>query len=182
MRDDGPGRRRLLAALHVLLRPLEGERRAELLGRIAAWAGPGAEDGDGAGDGEVGRPLTTDELRRLAAGPVTVGAHSVDHPPLAGLSPERLAHQVAGSKSRLEALLGHGTGAGVDRFAYPFGLATDVDPAAVAAVGRAGFRCACLAEDDTVGRSTDPLRLGRLWVDDVPAETLERRLRWWIGG
>jgi len=177
-----------LRRLHRRLRPLLEAERWAVIEQLEARSDPADEvagtpagevagtDDDGTDDD--GRPCTADELRRLADGGVTVGAHSREHPPLAGLPPARLEDEVAGSKARLEEVLERP----VDRFAYPFGLAADVDRRAVDAVRRAGFRLACTAEDDAVGRAADPLRLGRLWVDDVPAAVLERRLRRWIGG
>jgi hypothetical protein len=58
--------------------------------------------------GLVGRPehLGEADLRELAAFGHAVGSHAIDHAPLAGLAPEELRAQVAGSKTWLERIVG----------------------------------------------------------------------------
>jgi peptidoglycan/xylan/chitin deacetylase (PgdA/CDA1 family) len=88
-------------------------------------------------DGELaGRPLLDrDELLRLAAGGVTIGAHTRTHPSLPDVDAETARAEITGSKADLESELGQP----VDLFAYPFGRH---GPAAVTAARNAGFRAA----------------------------------------
>ena len=62
--------------------------------------------------------LTWDMIRAMAAsGLVTIGAHTVDHVVLPGLSRDAASAQIVGSRRRIEAELGRT----VRHFAYPFG-------------------------------------------------------------
>jgi peptidoglycan/xylan/chitin deacetylase (PgdA/CDA1 family) len=62
--------------------------------------------------------LTWEMIRAMdASGRVTIGAHTVDHVPLTGLSLAAARAQIGGSKRRIEAELGRA----VRHFAYPFG-------------------------------------------------------------
>lgn len=63
-------------------------------------------------------PLSTDEVRALAAAGHTVGAHTHTHPNLAALPFEAACDEIRRNKEELEALLG----APVRHFAYPYGL------------------------------------------------------------
>jgi peptidoglycan/xylan/chitin deacetylase (PgdA/CDA1 family) len=85
----------------------------------------------------------------LAAG-MEIGAHSLTHPDLTGLSDRRLDEEVAGSRMMLEDRLGIPVGS----FAYPFNLHDERTDAAVA---KAGYRAACAG----VHRSGSPLALFR---------------------
>ena len=51
----------------------------------------------------------------VASGHVEVGGHTLTHPRLSELSPERQAHEIRENKRQLEALLGHS----LLSFAYP---------------------------------------------------------------
>jgi peptidoglycan/xylan/chitin deacetylase (PgdA/CDA1 family) len=123
------------------------------LGTIAAWAGVarGVDDAD--------RPMTIDELRRLAASPlVTIGSHGRTHPSLALVEPERRDQELRRSSEDLAAWLGVAPTA----FAYPFGVwATDVDAATRDAVAAAGYACA-------VVNTVDVPRGDRLLIPRAP--------------
>jgi peptidoglycan/xylan/chitin deacetylase (PgdA/CDA1 family) len=114
------------------------------------------------------RPLTRDELARLAASPlVTIGSHARTHPSLAVAEPARRDAELRDSRADLERWLGTAPTA----FAYPFGVwGTDVDPAARDAAARAGYRIAVTNSADAP--RGDPLALPR-----VPAAGLRAALR-----
>ncbi|MBV9551025.1 MAG: polysaccharide deacetylase family protein [Alphaproteobacteria bacterium] len=79
--------------------------------------------------------LTWDEVRRLAARGVTIGAHGDSHWPMHDRqSSSWLAQQAMGAKAHIEAEVGP-----CRFFAYPFGNTRDVGPAAWKAVRDAGF-------------------------------------------
>ena len=114
------------------------------------------------------RPLTRDELARLAASPlVTIGSHARTHPSLAVTEPARRDAELRDSRADLERWLGTAPTA----FAYPFGVwGADVDPAARDAAARAGYRIA-------VTNSTDAPRGDPLTLPRVPAAGLRAALR-----
>jgi peptidoglycan/xylan/chitin deacetylase (PgdA/CDA1 family) len=114
------------------------------------------------------RPLTREELARLAASPlVTIGSHARTHPSLAVTEPARRDAELRDSRADLERWLGTAPTA----FAYPFGVwGTDVDRAARDAAARAGYRIA-------VTNSTDAPRGDPLALPRVPAAGVRAALR-----
>lgn len=102
---------------------------------VAGRAGATA-DWDGAGP-LAGRPLLSwPALRRLAEGGVTIGAHTLTHPRLPELGATELSREVDQSRAEVAEHVGQMPPC----FAYPYGR---TDEAALAAVERAGFLCAC---------------------------------------
>jgi len=83
--------------------------------------------------------MTADQVVALAAAGIEVGSHGSTHIPLAGLPPERLAAEVADSRSTLTQLLG----SQVSGLAYPYG---SMDGAARRAVAAAGYQYACAVQ------------------------------------
>lgn len=90
-----------------------------------------------AGFDDAHAPLTVRELRRLADHPLmTIGAHTVSHPVLSGVSLETQLDEIAGSRRALEGWLGRP----VTAFAYPGGQpGADYDALTVDALVRCGF-------------------------------------------
>lgn len=82
-----------------------------------------------------GAMLTEEEIRSLARAGWEIGAHTVGHPDMATLSYAACRAEIAGSRERLQDIIG----APVDTFAYPFGR---YGPEAVAAVRDSGMRAA----------------------------------------
>lgn len=63
------------------------------------------------------RLMTTDRLRELAADPlVTIGGHTMSHPPLSRLTGEELREEITEGTERIEEALG----VSLDRFCYPY--------------------------------------------------------------
>lgn len=86
------------------------------------------------------RPLiSADDVLKLNAAGMEIGAHTVSHTRLAGIGADRLKAEVSDSRSQLSDLLGHP----VRGFAYPWGA---MDAAARQAVRDAGFDHACAVE------------------------------------
>src|SRR6266850_1794000 len=83
------------------------------------------------------RPLTVDELKRLAGNPlIEIGGHTLSHPTLALMSYAEQAREVEGCRTALEQLVGAPIGA----FAYPYGVSThDYSADTVSVVRGAGF-------------------------------------------
>ena len=64
--------------------------------------------------------LSIHEIHALAGAGITFGAHTARHPSLPDVSLEVVRQELAGSKTKLEALLGHE----VSTLAYPYGRTT----------------------------------------------------------
>jgi peptidoglycan/xylan/chitin deacetylase (PgdA/CDA1 family) len=82
------------------------------------------------------RLLGPDGIREAAERGMEVGAHSMTHPRLSGLEPDRLEREVGGSRRALGEVLG----GEIRGFCYPYG---DLDLPAIRAVQRAGYDYAC---------------------------------------
>jgi peptidoglycan/xylan/chitin deacetylase (PgdA/CDA1 family) len=115
-------------------------------------------DWDGAGE-LSGRPLLGwPELRKLVQTGIRVGAHSRTHLRLPELAPGEAADEIEHSHTETARRLQ----VPVPAFAYPYGrISADV----VAAVERAGFRCACGIERGLNYPGTDLFDLRRVPVD-----------------
>jgi peptidoglycan/xylan/chitin deacetylase (PgdA/CDA1 family) len=166
---EGPAspRMELYRTLWDRFSPLDHAERQHLLSELATWSGRPRLVRD------THRSLTVEELVALDGGPVEVGGHTVTHPLLPGLDPERLRIEIEDNKRCLEGLLHRE----VVSFSYPFGAN---DPAAVGAVERAGYRLAVAARPDTVAPGDDPFRIGRFDVKNWTGAEFERRLRGWF--
>jgi peptidoglycan/xylan/chitin deacetylase (PgdA/CDA1 family) len=146
------------------LRHLPAPRIEEELASLERERGPVADD--------LGRPVSVDELVSLGSGPVEIGAHTMTHPSLPVLGSEERRSEIAGSRTRLEELVGRP----LEAFAYPYG---DYDGGTVRLVRRSGFRRACTIAESRLSRFSSPFLLPRYPVRDWPAEELERRLAQW---
>jgi len=114
--------------------------------------------------GETSRPLpsdlmmTTAQVRRLHASDMEIGAHTVTHPILARLEPERAASEIGDSKRRLEAI----TGNPVSLFAYPNGKpGRDYRQEHVGMVKQLGFEAAVSAAHGVAHAASDSFQLPR---------------------
>lgn len=162
-------RRRERHALHLALwerlRNLEDDVREDILGRLARWAGR-AMPAEAAA-----RPMTADEVARLAASPlIEIGGHSLTHRAMSDLSPARQREEIEQSGRDCERL----TGTRPRSFAYPFG---DHGPGTADLTRQAGYARACTTRPDLVFQDTDPYRLPRVAVPDLDGTRFLRRLR-----
>lgn len=63
------------------------------------------------------RLMTAEQLREVAADPlVTIGAHTMSHPPLSRLAGDELREEILDGTERVESALG----VSIDRFCYPY--------------------------------------------------------------
>lgn len=108
--------------------------------------------------------LSQDEARKLmAAGPIEVGGHTVNHPVLSCLGEAEQLAEIAGGREALNTLLGDGAGT---TFAYPYGRRWDFDDASPRAVKAAGYQFAVTTHAGVNRRKTDPYRLFRWPIHD----------------
>lgn len=106
--------------------------------------------------------LTWDEVRRMQAGGIELGGHTVNHPILSRCDPSQAEREVGeGAASLRRALQG-----AVTSFAYPWGRPWDFDEASQRAVRIAGFDTACTMRAGVNLPRSDPMQYARLAIDD----------------
>jgi peptidoglycan/xylan/chitin deacetylase (PgdA/CDA1 family) len=170
--EDAPGpRQAAYLAIYRMLVSLPDAERENALEQLRKGAAPYA-------DRRQHRCLTEDELRQLAVGDlVEIGAHTLTHPVLSGLSPDQQQHEIGGSKRRLEAL----TGKSITSFAYPYGKKIHYTQHTVKTVRANGFDCACSNFGGLVTRSSNRFVLPRFqpmdWDGDQFAGVVEEWYR-----
>ncbi len=105
--------------------------------------------------------MNADEVRLLHRAGVEIGAHTVTHPILSRLSPERGQVEIADSKRELEAVIGHR----VASFAYPNGRPNqDYDEGHVKSVMSEGFDLAVSTHWGCARRDSDHFQLPRMAI------------------
>jgi peptidoglycan/xylan/chitin deacetylase (PgdA/CDA1 family) len=115
--------------------------------------------------------LTREQVRQMLAAGWELDAHSLTHPDLTTLGPERLRDEVAGSRTALQQAFG----APIDFFCYPYGR---FDAAVEAAVRAAGYVAATTTRRALAGPAADPYELPRVGIDARTAPSaLVRELR-----
>ncbi len=161
-------RRRAHRRLYEVLRGSSAPVRDRVVAELLEWSGAGVRPDTAA------RPMTREELSRLAASPlVTIGAHGVRHLSLTGLSEDEQRLEIETSKHALEEVLGRA----VEAFAYPYGA---WDPTAARLVREGGFKLAVTCDERAVRPGGDPWRLPRFEVRPDVGAFFERRLHAWL--
>lgn len=100
--------------------------------------------------------LTEDEILRIADAGMEIGSHGLTHVSLTGADDTVLAAETRLSRELLEEM----TGTPVDGFCYPYG---QVDPRAIHAVRKAGYRYACAIDP---GAHTGTYALPRVHIGE----------------
>lgn len=140
----------------------EGRRMA--LEQLMTYADkdPGVDPGS--------RPMTRDELRRLASSPlVEIGSHTKSHPSLPDLPKEAQFDEIAGSRQQCQEI----TGQFPSSFAYPYG---GLDAGTPELVRSAGFERACSCENDLVWEGSETMLLPRIMVTNYTTAEFCMRL------
>jgi peptidoglycan/xylan/chitin deacetylase (PgdA/CDA1 family) len=96
-------------------------------------------------------------LEEMREGGFEVGSHTLSHPHLADLDPERLRDELSDSRARIVERLG-----GCETLAYPFG---SWSRAVASAAGECGYRFAFTLPTSSGQRRADPLSIPRINVD-----------------
>jgi peptidoglycan/xylan/chitin deacetylase (PgdA/CDA1 family) len=108
------------------------------------------------------QPLAWEEVRRLASEGVEFGPHTKTHPILSAVSSrEELQEEIAGSKRRLEEILGRSAA----HFCYPNGSSRDINENVVAATRAAGFETAVTTTPGLNHRFAEPYLLRRIGAE-----------------
>src|SRR5262249_2044625 len=115
--------------------------------------------------------LSWDEVDALRGLGFSIGAHTVTHPVLSRLSPERAWEEIHGSKVAIEKVLGDA----VHAFAYPNGGPEDYDSTVTRLVRDAGFGCALTTRRGLNNADTPllELRRGGPWEHHLPTFALK---------
>ena len=108
--------------------------------------------------------MTVEQLKKLNAAGIEIGAHTVEHPILRVLEPAKQKQQIANSKETLELWLGHK----ITGFAYPNGkITTDYDLTTKDIVEDIGFDYAVSTNWGVTTKSSDKYQLNRFTPWDV---------------
>lgn len=112
-----------------------------------------------------GLMLRWGEVREMARNGISLGAHTVHHPILSRISPQKVRDEILLSKQVIE----REVGMPVVTFAYPNGTAEDFDGSAKLVLKEAGFRCAVTTIPGTNDSERDRLELrrGTPWDHDM---------------
>lgn len=113
-----------------------------------------------------------DELRDLQAGGMTIGCHSVSHPPIARCSTVRQDFEITAAKALVEAELGP-----TRYFAYPFGIPKSHDAGTRTLLSRAGFEAGFTTEQIFAPPGTDRLVLPRITLPDIALDDAQFQAR-----
>lgn len=162
-----------LQRVHPVVQELDAAEREEAIDtlRRAVRFHDAADPGDFA--------MTEEELQKMAVHSlVEVGAHTLTHPKLSALPPERQFEEIEGSKKHLEALLG----TKIDSFSYPFGAARHFTETTERLVVASGFQRACTTESVVFHRRHSAFRIPRLYVPDIDGERFSRWLWSYLRG
>ena len=132
--------------------------RLSAMATLPDWLQVAIPDAPPSGD----QPMAWEDVRRMAAGIATFGAHTRTHPVLSRLSGEdALFREIEGSKRRIEAALDRR----VEHFCYPNGGPGDITAQCVEQVRRAGFHTAVTTSGGLNDRGANPFMLRRIGVE-----------------
>lgn len=123
-------------------------------------------------EGPALRVLTWDEVRRMATGPIRIGAHTHRHYMLSRLDDSALEDEV-GTSVRL---IAERVGTCARSFAYPNGEACDYDARAGAVLRRLGLQCAVTSRHGLACPDHDPFQLPRLYTSEPSLALFAARL------
>ncbi len=109
--------------------------------------------------------LAWDEVRIMHRSGMSFGSHTVSHPILSQVSPERAREEIYESKRIIE----ENIGTAVTTFAYPSGRKQDFNGTTKAILKEAGYTCALTVVFGTNGSGQDPFELCRAtpWEEDI---------------
>ena len=115
--------------------------------------------------------LSWDEVDALRGLGFSIGAHTVSHPILSRVTPEKAREEIFGSKLAIEKF----TGETVRGFAYPNGRRDDYNETAIQLVREAGFTCAVTTQRglNDIHTPVLELRRGGPWEVDLPTYAMK---------
>jgi peptidoglycan/xylan/chitin deacetylase (PgdA/CDA1 family) len=123
------------------------------------------------------KALGWNEIVEMSQNNVMIGAHTVNHPDLSGLSLDRAKQEIQGSRTAIEQRIGKK----VDYFSYPFGRH---NKQVITLVRSLGFKAAVTGGEGLIHRGSPTYLLNRVQVDkSIPffmfKVRLSRGLSWY---
>jgi peptidoglycan/xylan/chitin deacetylase (PgdA/CDA1 family) len=131
---DGGGRDQAVRALTERYKGLSGEDAERFLDFLAEATGSGRCEPAEAAD----EWMTWDMVREMSEAGMEIGGHTVTHPVLSRVAPERQRDEIAGCRARLE----HEVGRPMHSFSYPNGTIDSFGPETRASLEVEGVRLA----------------------------------------
>ena len=169
--ESSEQRRSAYDELRLLLRPLDGPGRSQVMTDLRCWAGVARVE---CPDSDA---IRLEQLApMLASGLVALGAHTSTHPVLSGLAADAQRAEIVTSRQRLEALTGHP----VLCFAYPYGQPQHFTDVTVQITIDAGFSAACTTVEGPIMRDADVFRLRRCEMQNWNIEAFARAVNWFF--
>ncbi|HSQ61195.1 MAG TPA: polysaccharide deacetylase family protein [Acidobacteriota bacterium] len=161
-----PDRRAAAFRTLAFLKPMAEEERLAAVSRLDDTLEI-PEEARGFG----GLMLDWDQVRGLHRRGVAIGSHTVTHPILSRVAPDRIRSELVDSKRAIEEAVGEPA----TLFAYPNGRPEDYTAEVVAALDCAGYRVAVTTSFGTNEPGDDPLRWrrGTPWEPDLPRFALK---------
>jgi peptidoglycan/xylan/chitin deacetylase (PgdA/CDA1 family) len=122
------------------------------------------------------RPMTPEEVSRLASTGVSVGSHTRSHASLASLSAGEQFEEIAAGRAAVEQWIGRSS----TLFSYPFGGEADISRDVIAAARRAGVTIACSTQGGRVGAHIDPWHVPRVTMRNWSGSDFRERWNAWM--
>lgn len=168
--DTYEHRKNCYTALHYLMKNYaEAERRDDWLRQLWQWKGAKRKAR------KENLTLSAQECRRLAESKViSIGAHTVSHPSLAGLDRQAQEREAGISIECLSRILQKE----ITLFSYPFGNPEkDFNEVTIDICRRMGIRKAATTECALWNQATDPYKIPRRIVRNWGVEEFEQKIR-----
>lgn len=163
------GRLRFFYDVWKSLWPLAADKREQALDQLANWSGVDSSPSPSR------RSMSSAEIHAMGQESLmTIGAHTVDHPPLSAHPAEFQSEQILLGRENLQQILG----VPVTTFAYPHG---EYSPETIRLLRNAGFECAVTVQQKVVGLDSDDMTLPRFGVRDLPGGAFRAQLDAWFG-
>ena len=150
-------RRELYKSLYGRLNLLDSRKREDILDRIVR----DSSLEEGRVDSQRTATLSWENVKEMARSVFQLGAHTESHVVLSTIPDRRAEEEITRSKRAIE----KHTGEKVVGFAYPCGGGETFNHRVVAALKRAGFRCAVTTIKGFVYPGDDPFALKRIVID-----------------
>jgi peptidoglycan/xylan/chitin deacetylase (PgdA/CDA1 family) len=164
--SDAAQRREFAAAIKNACKKAPSEQVAEYLALLRQTPGGGAQDS------ELFEFLDWDGVRELVRQGFEIGSHTVDHPILSRVTPERLDLELTESRRRIEAE----TGQPCCCIAYPNGGREDISEQVFQAAKRAGYSAGFTIAERFSDPDENLMSISRVCVQGhLPAEVFECR-------
>lgn len=108
------------------------------------------------------RILSREQIREISTAGISIGSHTVHHPILTRISPEKAREEIVQSKLELEEIIQKK----VCGFCYPNGEEGDFNEEIQGLVRQAGYEYACSTLEGVNTLETDRYELGRVWTSE----------------